>query len=164
MIIDPFAPFQPWVDHMPWGAALVDRRFRYRACNKTLALFNGGTYTAREHLRRPVPELYPSLWPTAGPLVKRALAGELIQMQLPPIEMPGMGEVVYNIAYGPLRWRWWTFGMWAVVARPDLMGELAEQILETRHLAQAVKHERRAIAGDPSGPAHFRGFAFDFGL
>lgn len=88
----------PWLNLSRIGKGLVDDEDRYRFCNQALAEINGGTYTAGEHIMRPIVELYPGLYPEAKPRLERARAGELVQFRfsapMPAGEIPFVGTYI----------------------------------------------------------------------
>jgi len=69
---------------------LLDRELRYLRVNRALAEING--LSADEHVGRSVAEVIPELAPVVEPLVRRALAGETVDVELSGTQPASGGE------------------------------------------------------------------------
>jgi len=88
-------------DGAPVGLAFLDRDMRYVTLNRRLAEMNGPSMEA--HLGRTVKEMIPGMWPTAGPFIQRALAGESVMAEVEkPASEPNGGRKIL-LSYEPAR-------------------------------------------------------------
>ncbi len=67
---------RPWADRAPFGVSVVDRGMRFVYINDALADINGLPVAA--HLGERPHDLMPGLRDVAGPMLERAMAGEVV--------------------------------------------------------------------------------------
>ena len=87
----------------PVGFCFVDRDFRIRRINETLARVNGSSVD--EHLGRTVAEMVPEIWPQISDIYRRALSGESVlnlEVSGPSAEEPGR-TLHWLTSYYPVR-------------------------------------------------------------
>lgn len=87
----------------PWGFCFVDRDFRIRRINESLARVGGSS--VEEHLGRTVAELVPALWSQIENSYQRALSGEAVvnlEVSGPSAEQPGR-TLHWLTSYYPVR-------------------------------------------------------------
>lgn len=68
--------FRPWAEEARFGLSLLDDGLRFVYINRVLAEING--LPATDHLGHRPHDLMPSLCDVAGPMLERALAGEVV--------------------------------------------------------------------------------------
>jgi PAS domain S-box-containing protein len=130
------------IEHSPLAKAFLDRDLRYMRVNAAMADLNG--ITADEHLGHTVEEVLPSLAPELVPLMRRALAGEVVAH----VELSGVRA---TSASGDARW---LVSYYPVPARGGEVigiGELVVDITERRQLGD--QNARLAAIVESSGEA-----------